>query len=251
VVAASPAGLDAQLQTEPADALLVPAQVVGQLVPQRLLHLPGQQRAVVAEVPFERVAVDNDSVLVAFGGDPVAEVLAVGPALEAEIGDDDRHPGENALELLRESVDRVSHEGLEAVRLGLIHCRTTLNSNDLGANQMSSRLRTVYALFAVLALAAAGAAWSGCGSSDDETGTVREQAETQVEEGTKTAEEAIDEGVEKTKKGLEEAKEKVSGNTKKKIEKAQKEAEKGLEEGQAKAEKGLEEAKEQAEKYLP
>lgn len=219
-------------------------------MPQRPLHLPRQQLAVVAEVPFERVAVDDDPVLVAFGGDPVAEVLAVGPTLEAEIGDDDSHPGENALELLRKRVDRVGHEGLETVRLGLIHCRTTLNSNDLGANQMSSRLRTVYALFAVLALAAAGAAWSGCGSSD-ETGTAREQAETQVEEGTKTAEEAIDEGVEKTKKGLEEAKEQVSGNTKKKIEKAQKEAEQGLEEGQAKAEKGLEEAKEQAEKYLP
>lgn len=224
---------------------------MGELVPQRLLHLPRQQLAVVAEISFERVAVDDDPVLIAFGGDPVAEVLAVGAALEAEVGDDDRHPCDDALEFLRERVDRIGHEGLEAVRLGLIHCPTTLNSNDLGANQMSSRLRTVYALFAVLALATAGAVWSGCGSSDDETGTIREQAETQVEEGTKTAEEAIDEGVEKTKKGLEEAKEQVSGDTKKKVEKAQKEAEEGLEEGQAKAEKGLEEAKEQAEKYLP
>jgi type IV pilus biogenesis protein CpaD/CtpE len=116
---------------------------------------------------------------------------------------------------------------------------------------MSKKLRTLKALFAVLALATAGAVWSGCGSSDDTTGTVQEQAETQVEEGTKKAEEAIDEGVEKTKKGLEEAKEQASGDTKKKIEKAQKEAEEGIEEGTAKAEKGLEEAKEQAEKYLP
>lgn len=117
------------------------------------------------------------------------------------------------------------------------------------------KLRALGTLFAVLAIAAAGAVWSGCGGSNDETGTVREQAEKQVEEGTKKAEEAIEEGtkkaeegVEKTKKGLEEAQEEIEksakGKTGKKLEKA-------LEEGQGKAEKGLEEAKEKAEKYLP
>ena len=226
--------------------------MVGELVAQGLLDLAGEQLAVVAEVPLERVAVDHDPVLVAFGGDPVAEVLAVGVPLGAEVGDDHRHPLQQPLELLREGVDRVGHEGLEAVRLGLIHCRTTLTRKPSLGESMSRKLRTLYPLVAVLALAAAGAVWSGCGdSSSDESQTVREQAETQVEEGTKKAEEAIDEGVEKTKEGLEEAKEQVSGKTKKKIEKAQKEAEEGLEEGQAKAEKGLEEAKEQAEKYLP
>ncbi len=53
---------------------------------------------------------------------------------------------------------------------------------------MSSRLRTIYTLFAVLALAAAGAVWSGCGSSDDETGTIREQAEKALEEAKEQAE---------------------------------------------------------------
>jgi hypothetical protein len=220
-------------------------------VPQGPLDLPGEQLAVVAEIAFERVAVDDDSVLVAFRRHAVAEVLAVGMALGAEIGDDDRHPSEEALEFLGKGVDRVRHEVLEAVRLRLIHRRTTLTSDRSGATYMSRKLRTVYSLFALLALAAAGAAWSGCGSSSDESNTVREGAETQVEEGTKKAEEAIDEGVEKTKKGLEEAKDQVNGKTQKKIEKAQKEAEEGLEEGKAKAEKGIEEAKEQAEKYLP
>jgi hypothetical protein len=220
-------------------------------VPQGLLDLAGEQLPVVAEVTFERVAVDDDPVLVAFGRDPVAEVFAVGMAFGTEIGDDHRDPLQDSLEFLGKRVDRVGHEGFEAVRLSLIHCRTTLTSNRSGATRMSRKLRTVYALFAVIALAAGGVVWSGCGSSGDDTGTVRDQAETQVEEGTKTAEEAIDEGVDKTKEGLEEAKDQVSGDTKKKIEKAQKEAEEGLEEGQAKAEKGLEEAKDQAEKYLP
>jgi type IV pilus biogenesis protein CpaD/CtpE len=118
----------------------------------------------------------------------------------------------------------------------------------------SRKPRAIGSLFAVFAIAVAGVAWSGCGS-DDETNTVRENAETQVEEGTKKAEDAVDEGVEKTEKGLEEAKKEVEkgtdGDTSKKFDKARKEAERGLEEGQAKAEKGLEEAKEQAEKYLP
>lgn len=117
------------------------------------------------------------------------------------------------------------------------------------------KLRALGTLFAVIAIVAAGAVWSGCGGGDDETGTIREQAEKQVEEGTKKAEEAVEEGAEKTKKGLEEAKEEIEkntdGNTSKKFDKARKEAEQGIEEGQAKAEKGLEEAKEQAEKYLP
>ena len=41
------------------------------------LDLPGEQIAVVAEVAFQRVAVDDDPVLVAFARDAVAEVLAV------------------------------------------------------------------------------------------------------------------------------------------------------------------------------
>ena len=63
---------------------------MGELVAQGALDLAGEQRPVVAEVPFQRVAVDHDPVLVVFAGDAVAEVLAVGVDLGAEVGDDDR-----------------------------------------------------------------------------------------------------------------------------------------------------------------
>ena len=77
-------------ESEAADAALVPAEVVGELVAQGPLDLAGEQLAVVAEVALEGVAVDHDPVLVAFAGDAVAEVLAVGVVLGAEVGDDDR-----------------------------------------------------------------------------------------------------------------------------------------------------------------
>ena len=117
------------------------------------------------------------------------------------------------------------------------------------------KLRRLAPLLAAIMIVASGAIWTGCGDSNDDTGTIRENAEQRVEEGTQKAEEAVEEGVDKTKKGLEEAKEEIEkgtgGDTSKKFNEARKEAEKGIEEGQAKAEKGLEEAKEQAEKYLP
>ncbi|HEV2789772.1 MAG TPA: hypothetical protein VGV69_00555, partial [Solirubrobacterales bacterium] len=73
-----------------------------------------------------------------------------------------------------------------------------------------SKLRALGTAFAVLAVVAGGVVWSGCGSSDDNNAdTVRDQAERQIEEGTKKAEEAVEEGAEKTEKGLEEAKEKI------------------------------------------
>lgn len=116
------------------------------------------------------------------------------------------------------------------------------------------KLRTLGLLLAAIAIVASGAVWTGCGDGDN-TGTIQENAEKQVEEGTRKAEEAVEEGVDKAEKGLEEAKEKVEegtdGKTREKFDNARKEAEEGLEEGQAKAEKGLEEAKEQAERYLP
>nr|MDQ2630438.1 hypothetical protein [Actinomycetota bacterium] len=102
--------------------------------------------------------------------------------------------------------------------------------------------RTLASLLAVIAIVAGGAVWAGCGDGDS-TGTIQENAEQQVEEGTKKAEEAVEEGVDKAEKGLDEAKEKVEegtdGKTREKFDNARKEAEKGLEEGQAKAEKGL------------
>jgi predicted transcriptional regulator len=228
--------------------------MMGELVPQRLLDLAGKQLRVVTEVALERVAVDHDSILVAIRRHPVAEVLAVGVALEPEIGDDDRHLLEDALELLGQGVDRVGDQDFEGIRLGLIHCPSTLSSNRPGAIEMTKKLHAISPLLAVIAIGAGGIVWSGCGSSDSDSSSVREQAAEQVEQGTKKAEEAVEEGTEKAEKGLEEAKQEVEknldGKTEKKVEEARKKAEKGIEEGQAQAEKGVEEAKEQAEKYL-
>ena len=205
------------------------------------------------EVPLERVAVDDDAVLVTLARDPVAEILAIGMALGAEIGDNYRHLLQQALEFTRQSVDGVGDQGFEFVRLRLIHCRPKL-TQPIWSHEMSRKLRALSPLFAVIAIVAGGVVWSGCGS-DSDTGTVQDNAETQIEEGTKKAEEAVEEGVETTKEGLEEAKKEVEkgfdDKTTKKLEEAQKEAEDRLDEGKEKAEKGIEEAKEQAEKYLP
>ena len=75
------------------------------------------------EVPFERVAVDDDPVLVAFRRDPVAEILTVGIAFEAEIGDHHRYPLQQPPEFVGQGVDGVGNQGFEFIRLGLIHCR--------------------------------------------------------------------------------------------------------------------------------
>lgn len=112
--------------------MLVPAEMVGQLVPQRPLDLTGEQLAIVAEVPLQGVAVDHDPILEAFGGDAVPEVLAVGVALVAEIGDDDRDPLQHPLEFLREGIDRIGDEGFEAIWLGLIHC-PHVNQQPIGS----------------------------------------------------------------------------------------------------------------------
>jgi len=86
------------------------------------------------------------------------------------------------------------------------------------------KLRTLGSACALFAIAAGGVVWSGCGS-EDETNTIRDQAEEQVEEGKQKAEDAVEEGVDKAKKGLKE--------------------------GKAKAEKGLDEAQDKVEGYLP
>jgi hypothetical protein len=87
----------------------------------------------MTEIALEGVAVDDDPVLVPFRRDSVAEVLAVGAALEAAVGDHHRHPLQNLLELLRQGVDRVRDEGFECIRLGLIHCRPRYPAKRPGA----------------------------------------------------------------------------------------------------------------------
>lgn len=217
---------------------------------QRLLDLTGKQLGVMAEVTFERVAIDHDPILESLRRDAVAEVLAIGTPLETEVGDDHRHPLQHALEFLGKRVDRVGDQRFETIWLHLIHC-PHVNQQSIGGIQM--KLRTLGPLFAVIAIAAGGVVWSGCGDSGGDTGTVGDEVQREVEEATDNAEKAVDEGVEKGKKGLEEAKEEIekSGKAEERFDKAREEAEKGLEEGQAKAEKGIEEAQGQAEKYLP
>jgi F0F1-type ATP synthase membrane subunit b/b' len=104
------------------------------------------------------------------------------------------------------------------------------------------KLHAIGSLLAVIAILGGGAVWSGCGEGD--TDTLRENAETQIEEGTEKAEEAVDDGVKEAEKGIDDAQEEVDkgteGDTSEKLDNARKEAE-----------KGLDDAQEQAEKYLP
>jgi hypothetical protein len=93
------------------------------------------------------------------------------------------------------------------------------------------KLRNLGPALCVIAIAAGGVVWSGCGDGGgDTTGTVGDQVQREIDEATKKAEDAVNDG---------------------KVGKARKEAEQGLEEGRAKAEEGIEEAQEQAEKYPP
>jgi hypothetical protein len=227
-------------------------------VAQRLLDLARQQGAVVAEIAFERVAVDHDPVLPELAGEAVAKVLAVGMVLGAEIGDDDGDVLEQSLELDRQGVDRVRDQRLEIVRLILIHW-PNVKQPPTGGSKMrdlepktTARPRVIRTAVAVLAIVAGGVVWSGCGSDDSTDAS--ETAKQQIEEGASTAEEAIKEGTKEAEKGLEEAKKQIEegkGSAKKGLEKGRKQAEEGLEEGLEQAEKGVEEAKEKAEEYLP
>jgi len=65
---------------------------------------------------------------------------------------------------------------------------------------MTKKLHAISPLLAVIAIGAGGIVWSGCGSSSDESNSIREQAKEQVDQGTKKAEEAVQEGTEKAEK---------------------------------------------------
>ena len=280
-------GID-HLKAEATDAALVPAEVVGELVAQRPLDLRSKQARIVAEVAFERVAVDHDPVLPAFPGDPVAEVLAVGVPLAAELGNDHRHRLQHAAEFLREGVDRVGDERFEGIKVGLRGHHLTVKSlasprpagpakatggiemDDERATARTSRWRWGAAALAVVGALLAGILLPACGGGSGTSST--SQAQKEAEEGVESAERGFEEGKEKAEQGLEEAEEKLKsskGTTKKTAEEAQEEAEKGieeakkqiedtkggtkkgLEEAKKKAEKGLEEAKKKAEELLP
>ena len=124
---------------------LVPAEVVGELVAQGPLDLSGEKLAIVAEVTFEGVAVDDDPVLVAFTGDPVAVIHPVGVVLRPEIGDDHRDALQHFLELLRQSVDRVDDEGLELIEVRSVGHSTNGRGCGRGAGLGPECLRKLVA----------------------------------------------------------------------------------------------------------
>lgn len=73
---------------------------MGKLVTQGPLDLAGEQVTVMTEVTFQRVPVDDDSVLIAFARDAVSEVLAVCMYLGSQIGDHDRDVRQYLLEFI-------------------------------------------------------------------------------------------------------------------------------------------------------
>src|SRR3954447_18025054 len=77
------------LEPEVLDPELVPAQVVRQLVTHGAHHLGAQLVGVMAEVPAQRVAVDDDAVGHVVAGHPVAVVEAVRAAPPAPVRDRD------------------------------------------------------------------------------------------------------------------------------------------------------------------
>lgn len=87
-------------EAEASHASLIPAEVVSKLVTQGPLDLAGKQIPVVAKVTLQRVAIDDDPVLIAFARDAIPEVLAVGVLLGSEIGDYDRNVRQHLLELV-------------------------------------------------------------------------------------------------------------------------------------------------------
>src|SRR4051794_7563717 len=103
------------------------------------------------------------------------------------------------------------------------------------AQSGSARIRSWSTVFAILAIVAGGAVWSGCGSSDDNSDSTA-TAKQEVEAGVKKAEEGVQEGTEEAEKAIQEAKKNVeNGDATKAVEEGTKQAEKGIEEGKAQA----------------
>ncbi len=113
-------GLLFELETQAPDASLAPAEVMSELVAQGPLDLPGEQIPVVAEVAFQRVAIDDDPVLIAFARDAIPEVLAIRVLPRSKIGDDHSDAGQHFLKFLREPIDRIDDKRLEIVELGSV-----------------------------------------------------------------------------------------------------------------------------------
>ena len=107
--------VEARLEPELAHAELVGAEMVRQLVAHRAGDLVAQQVRVVPEVPQQRVAEDDDPVVVVVAGDRVALVEPVGAGLPALVGDDDRDAVERLDQQVGQVVQRLAHERVEVV----------------------------------------------------------------------------------------------------------------------------------------
>ena len=89
--------------------------MVGELVADRAGHLRAQLVRVVAEVAHERVAEDDDAVVVVVARHGVALVEAVGALPPPAVGDHDGDVVERAQEQVRQVVERLAHQLLEVV----------------------------------------------------------------------------------------------------------------------------------------
>src|SRR5436305_5209870 len=103
------------LEPQPPYALLVPTQVVGQLVAHRPCDLGLQEIRVVAEVAQQRVAEDDDPVVEVVTRDRVPLVETVGALSAPAVGDDHGDVLERAVELEREVVERGTDERAEVL----------------------------------------------------------------------------------------------------------------------------------------
>src|SRR3954447_13849129 len=103
------------LQAELADPELVRPEVVCQLVAHRPRHLVAQQVRVVPEVAQQRVAEDDDAVVIVVARDGVALVEAVSVRAAPLVGDHDRDAIERLDQDVRQIVQRLAHERLEVL----------------------------------------------------------------------------------------------------------------------------------------
>ena len=101
---------------------------------QGSLDLAGEQVSVVAEVALQRVAVDDDPVLIAFASQTVSEVVTVRMRLGTEIGDHHRDVRQNLLEFVGQPVDRIDDQRFELVELGSVG--HVSNSRGRGASSV-------------------------------------------------------------------------------------------------------------------
>lgn len=100
-------------------------------------------------------------------------------------------------------------------------------------------------ILAALAIGVAGVVWAGCGGSNDEIDSAKEEASKVLEEGrekldnaTKEGEKALKEANSKGNEAIDKAEKQIQGS------KAGKEAEKKLEEGKEKANEAIDQAEE-------